>query len=185
MDRQSISAFSTCLHELDHERQQGLSVGEICDVRIAAVMACKGSHESAGKHITSLVAGTQLRIVLIGPGHWLVFCNASSPTWIDTLSHGLGDTATVFEQTSGYGLLELVGRDGRVILQKGVFADLATLLATDGDSICSVIAHISVTFWRSGTDSLVVAVPRSFASSFWHWLMVSAAAENITLVRST
>ena len=87
----------------------------------------------------------------------------------------------MFDQTSGYGLLELVGSGGQTILQKGIFADLANLLAADGDSICSVIAHISITVWRSGTDSLVVAVPRSFASSFWHWLVASAAAENITL----
>ena len=185
MHRQSISAFGSCLVELDHQHQHGLCVGEICDVRIAAVMACRGNTERARERLKLLAAGTQIRIVPIGPGHWLLLSNESSTTWIDNLSEALGDSAAIFDQTSGFGLLELVGCDGQIILQKGIFADLSALLATDGESICSVIAHISIAVWRSGTDSLVVAVPRSFASSFWHWLTVSAAAESITLVHKT
>lgn len=181
MHRQSISAFGSFLLELGHHGQPGLSVGEICDVQIAVVMACNGSQERAQERLTSLAAVTPIQLVPIGPGHWLLLSKEPSTTWIDSLSDALGDSAEVFDQTSGYGLLELVGRDGQTILQKGIFADLANLLAADGDSICSVIAHIGITVWRSGTDSLVVAVPRSFASSFWHWLMASAAAENITL----
>ena len=89
MHRQSISAFGSCLVELDHQHQHGLCVAEICDVRIAAVMACRGNTERARERLKLLAAGTQIRIVPIGPGHWLLLSNESSTTWIDNLSEAL------------------------------------------------------------------------------------------------
>jgi sarcosine oxidase subunit gamma len=39
----------------------------------------------------------------------------------------------------------------------------------------TVIAHIGAIVWQGGENRFAIAVFRSYAGSFWHWLAASAA----------
>src|SRR3546814_6292840 len=89
----------------------------------------------------------------------------------------LGDAAATFGQGDGSALLKLHGPAAMLMLQKGFFVDLRSALGAKDSCVCSVVAHVNVIAWNAGSDTYGVAVPRSFAGSFWHWFSCAAAAE--------
>lgn len=176
-----VTAFGSAIARLDYNPGEALRICEPSFGAIVAVMARHDQSDQTANKLASLPNAMISHIIHVGPARWLAFVERVSTSSIGDLQSALHASAHVIDQTGGYGLLELRGRDGRRLLQKGIFVDLAIELAQDGASICSVISHINVVVWNSGTDCLTIAVPRSFASSFWHWLTVSAAAENISI----
>lgn len=139
-------------------------------------MAYGGAEETAGAALAAFAKDAPGATVLkTGPGTWLTLWEG---TFVD-----LGDAAASFDQGDGYALLNLRGAAAMTLLQKGIFVDLGAALASRNACVCSVIAHINVIVWRASSDAVGVAVPRSFAGSFWHWFSTAAAAEGIPIGR--
>jgi sarcosine oxidase subunit gamma len=105
----------------------------------------------------------------IGPGRWL-FLGAE----MNALAASLGNFASLSDHGDGYAIFEISGPKVRQVLAKGVAVDLDPDIFTD-DVAVTVIAHIGAIVWRTGADQFAVAVFRSYAASFWHWLSISAA----------
>jgi sarcosine oxidase subunit gamma len=117
-------------------------------------------------------------ILNTGPGTWLILSSANV-----SLLPDLDEVAVTFDQGDGYAVLRLHGDAATAVLQKGIFVDLETALAEDGSCVNSVVAHVNVTVWRISADSIGIAVPRSFAGSFWHWLTAAAASAGLSIGR--
>lgn len=176
MPDHQLSAFDTILADLPTAHPAGLRVEALHVHQTVATMAYRGAEDDTGAVLAAFARGAPGATVLkTGPGTWLTLCEGSHP--------GLDDAAATFDQGDGYALLKLHGPAAMRVLQKGIFVDLETALASDGDCVCSVIAHINVIAWRASSGTLGVAIPRSFAGSFWHWLRVAAAAEGIAVGR--
>jgi heterotetrameric sarcosine oxidase gamma subunit len=104
----------------------------------------------------------------MGPGRWM-FLHASPQTLVEAFA-GL---ASLSDHSDGYAVFEIGGVDARRALAKGVPLDLEMFGA--GDAAVTTIAHIGAIVWKSGPERFTIAVFRSYAASFWHWLHASAA----------
>lgn len=174
-DRQT-SAFDPFLADLADVDPSGVRIELWPVVRTTVTMAYRGAEETAGAALAAFANDAPGATVLkTGPGTWLTLCDG---TFVD-----LGDAAASFDQGDGHALLKLHGAAAVAVLQKGIFVDLGAALASRHACVCSVIAHINVIVWRASSDTLGIAVPRSFAGSFWHWLSTAAAAEGIPIGR--
>ncbi|MES2290316.1 MAG: sarcosine oxidase subunit gamma family protein [Pseudomonadota bacterium] len=183
MGNLSNSAFGAQLSRLPASPGGSLTLGEWDTAAIASVMARPSAAQLAADRLGAL--GTAGRHVLdVGPGNFLVITKKPEGDLTGTLRGVLGDAAQVFDISSGYALLTLQGSYAQALLQKGLFVDLDKVLASDGASCSSLVAHIAVTAWRLSHDSFGVAVPRSYAGSFWHWLEAASAADGIRPARA-
>jgi sarcosine oxidase subunit gamma len=110
----------------------------------------------------------------VGPNRWLAI-SESGGSFTDDLALALDGVASVIAQTDGLAVLRIAGPRARAAFAKGVPIDLDPVVFAVGDVASSILAHIAVTIWRTDEASYEVAVPRSFAADFWHWLAESAA----------
>jgi methylglutamate dehydrogenase subunit D len=110
----------------------------------------------------------------IGPGRWLFL--EVTPEQLASLS-GL---ASLSDHSDGYAVFELWGPKVREALAKGVPVDLHPAIFTN-DVAVTVIAHIGAIVWQSAPDRFCIAIFRSYAGSFWHWLAASAAEFGLTV----
>jgi heterotetrameric sarcosine oxidase gamma subunit len=95
---------------------------------------------------------------------------------VDSLSRKLEGLASVVDQSDAYGVLRLSGPSILEVLAKGVAIDLSAPAFPAGSVAATVVAHIGVTLWKvDETPTIHVAVARSYAGSFLHWLETSAA----------
>lgn len=114
-----------------------------------------------------------LAFVGTGPGHYLTVGE------IATLGQTIAPHAAVFDQTDGYALLRLHGPGLRATLAKGVGIDLHPDAFPVGAAASTAIGHIGANLWRledhaDGSAVFEIAVFRSMAASFWHFLSLSA-----------
>ena len=174
-----LSAFAPLLSNLDASGPTGLRIEAWGPVSAAVTMAHRGAEGATGERLSAFARNDPDATVLkIGPGTWLIFCNDDAVALPD-----LDDVAATFDQGDSYALLRLRGAAAINVLQKGIFIDLRSVLAAYDSCVSSVIAHINVTAWRISSDTFGIAVPRSYAGSFWHWLSTAAAAEGVPLGR--
>ena len=178
VDSLSTAAFVAHLSRLAISPDASLVVGEWEAACIASVMTRPSGVAPVAETLRAW-ATADTHVLDIGPGNWLVIAPKPRADMIGDVQAALGDAAQVFDVSSGYALLTLQGRDALALLQKGIFVDLDKALASDSASCSSVVAHVAVTAWRLAADSFAVAVPRSYADSFWHWLEAASAADGI------
>jgi heterotetrameric sarcosine oxidase gamma subunit len=116
-----------------------------------------------------------LAIVGVGPRTWMLIRTGQKPP-ADALQLRLGRLAAVTDQSSGYGVLRISGPKARETFEKGLSIDLHPRVFAPGDAAVTACAHIGVMLWQlDETPSYEVALFRSLAGSFWHWLLESAA----------
>ena len=88
----------------------------------------------------------------------------------------LSGLASLSDQSSAYAVFRLSGLGARTLLQRGVSIDLDPAAFSPGSAATSVISHIGVIFWQlDNAPTYEVAVFRSLARSFRHWLDSVAA----------
>ena len=109
-----------------------------------------------------------------GPGRWLAFHSAPQPKFFDGFSRQLEGLASVVDQSGAFGVLRLSGARVLEVLAKGVAIDLDAAAFPTGHVAVTQIAHIGVTLWKvDDAPSFDLAVARSYAGSFAHWLQAS------------
>lgn len=117
-----------------------------------------------------------IAFVGIGPGRWFVLGNGVDGHFVETLAASLRGIASVSDQSSAYVILDLEGARARDVLAKGVNIDLHPRSFGVGQVASTSISHIAVSLWQSDrSPRYEIAVPRSRAASFLHWLLASAA----------
>ena len=152
---------------------------------LATVMARKGMGAIAvgralgmdlrdGPHTTG---DASLMLIGTGPGTWLALGESGGGLFATDLQARLSGIASVSDQSSGYVIHRLAGPGARTILQRGAAIDLHPSVFGPGSVATTVIAHVGAIFWQvDEAPTYDVAVFRSFAGSFAHWLDATADA---------
>ena len=123
-----------------------------------------------------------LTFVATSPDSWLVLKDEADATWARDFAVSFGDLASVSDLSGSYGVLHLTGAGARDLLQRGVPIDLHPSTFPPGSAAVSLIAHVDVVLWADPAgDGFFVAVFRSYAASFMHWLTTAAESGGITL----
>ena len=128
-----------------------------------------------------------LTFVATGPRAWLALDHgdfgSGGANLVTALRQGLGETAAVIEQSSGYIVLRIAGPKARATFEKGLGIDLHPRAFQAGDAASTSCAHLNVVIWQiDDAPTYDVAVPRSFAAAFCHWLRESAAEFGLKVV---
>jgi sarcosine oxidase subunit gamma len=164
------TAFAGLLKPAGDARDPGVTVREVAVPQIATVIA-RGP-------IPSLFEGPKRTArdgtdyLGIGPGKWLAF---------GPVAPEIAASASVIDQSGGYGVLEISGRDAVAMLEKGIGIDLHPREFAPEAVAVTTVAHMGVIVWRREGDAWRLAVFRSNAASFWHWLETSAAAFGLVI----
>lgn len=145
---------------------------------LATLMAGKAIDRAAlGARLgLDLAAGAKLSkagaLSLVGVGHevWLAVQEDARPEWARGLAEAVKGLAWVSDQSSGYRVLRFSGPGAGALLQKGVYIDLDPDAFPVGSAAVTAIAHIGVTLWKVDADRFDLALFRSYAGSFSHWI---------------
>jgi sarcosine oxidase subunit gamma len=82
----------------------------------------------------------------------------------------------VSDQSDGYAVLRLAGAAMRATFEKGLAVDLHPAAFGPGDAAVTTCSHIGVILWQlDDAPTYEIALFRSLAADFWHWLSTSAA----------
>ena len=122
---------------------------------------------------------------LIGtaPGQWLAVAESKEARALPAmLGVALKGVATVVDQSDGKAVLRISGPRAREVLAKGCSLDLHRSVFKPGSAGTTPVALIDCVIWQvDETPSYDLAVPTSFAESFWSWLTASAAEYGYTV----
>jgi methylglutamate dehydrogenase subunit D len=150
---------------------------------LATVMARKGRDAAAVGAALRLAApespayarGEGVGLVGTGPGMWLAIGEGAESDWAESLAERLQGIASVSDQSGAYIVFRLAGPGARALLQQGIAIDLDPAVFGPGAAATSVIAHIGVILWSVDAETFDVAIFRSYAASFRHWIEATAA----------
>ena len=146
---------------------------------LATVMARKGADPAAigaalGVDLRDgpcCSAGAGLVLLGTGPGSWLAHADAAPADWAAGLRERLGPLASVSDQSGGYVVFRLSGPGARTVLHRGAAMDFHPAAFAPGAVAATVIAHIGVVIRQvDDAPTYDIALFRSFAGSFRHWL---------------
>ncbi len=127
-----------------------------------------------------------VKLLGTGPGKWLAISEVQTADFVTTLETQLHGLASVADQSGGLGVLRLTGSALLPTLEKGLQIDLTPDAFPTNSVAVTSIAHIGTTLWKiDDRPTIDIAVARSLAGSFQHWLEVSAAVYGLSLQRSS
>ncbi|HLH11360.1 MAG TPA: sarcosine oxidase subunit gamma family protein [Methylovirgula sp.] len=169
----------------------GVQVSERRNLQMATVIARAGNSDIAARLKSAFglallpgpkrSAANDLAFVATGPRSWLALSEASGLT--PKLREALGEAAAISDQSSGYAVLRLTGPKVRATLEKGIGVDLHPRAFQPGDAASTSCAHLGVIIWQIDAAPIYeIAVFRSLADSFAHWLQESAAEFGLRVV---
>jgi sarcosine oxidase subunit gamma len=119
-----------------------------------------------------------------GNGKWLAVFETPTSNFMEKLQLELEGLASVVDQSHAFGVLRLSGPALLATLEKGVQIDLSPDAFQVGRAAVTSIAHIGVNLWKvDDAPTFDIAVTRSFAGSFCHWLETSAAVHGLDVHR--
>ena len=125
-------------------------------------------------------AGRAITFLWAGPHRWTA--RAADPRIAADLARHLDGLAAVVDQSASRVVLQMSGPKVRETLAKGVLVDLHPRAFGPGDVALTQIAHIGAQIWQiDAAPTFEIAVFRSLAGSFFHWLEASAAPYGITI----
>jgi len=162
-----------------------LSIQERTGFGLATVMARKGVTAAmisqalgvAAPDGPAWTAGGGLTLMGSGPGAWLALSESEPAAHAQRLREQLGPLASVSDQSGGYVILRIAGPGARTLLQRGAAVDLHPAAFAPGAVATTLIGHIGVILRQlDETPAYELALFRSYAASFGHWLDAARAA---------
>jgi sarcosine oxidase subunit gamma len=166
----------------------GVTVHEVKGTGLASITARKDRRAALMEAIRSVygivppdaprhVAQGGMAFIWSGPDQWLAHLEPAPDRGMETaLNESLSDLAAIVDQSHGRTLLQATGPHVRAALAKGLAIDLHPRAFKAGHAAVTAVAHIGVNLWQiDDAPTYRIAVPRGFASSFWHWLAASCA----------
>lgn len=187
----SVEAFDGLLKPVGDLRPAGIRVRERSTLALATVMVRKGRRADLASRLSDAFGGAlpeagrrteagHMALVSTGPGAWLACREHGGYAFSESLAETLSGLASVTDQSDAFAVLRLSGPRVKAVLAKGVFLDLADEAFPHGHAAATQCGHVGVTLWRlaseeAGDPVYEVAMFRSYAESFWHWLSLNAA----------
>jgi sarcosine oxidase subunit gamma len=171
-----------------HGGAAGVSLSECNGLALFVIAAGAGKASEVAAKVLA-VTGLDLPVgpkraskdgfALIGtaPGQWLAVVEGNAALkLLAKLAAGLKGLATIVDQSDGKAVLRISGPRARHTLAKGCSLDLNPRLFKPGSAGTTPVALIDCVIWQvDETPTYDLAVPTSFAESFWSWLTSSAA----------
>ena len=167
---------------------EGILVSERSGVALASLIARRGRLDALRAAIRDawsadlplrprVVEGDGASFVWAGPERWLVASGVRAPDELVGVLRGRAEgLAAVCDQSDGRVLLRVSGPFARDVLAKGIPIDLHPSAFPVGSTAITMAAHIGCQLWQvDDTPTYDLAVPRSFAASFRHWLADATA----------
>ena len=171
----------------------GVTVFERTGLGIANVMVRKGKEDDLAARMQREfglvppdrpcgVSNGPVTALGVGPGKWIVLHDGGAG-FVPGLAERLQGAAGVTDQSGALGVLRLLGPALPATLEKGLQIDVSARAFPAGSVAVTAIAHVGVTLWKlDDTPTLEIAVARSLADSFLHWLEASAAMPGLHVV---
>ena len=124
-----------------------------------------------------------LSLIGTAPGQWPAVADGEAGRkTFDELANALSGLATTADISDGKAVLRVSGPCIRDALAKGCSLDLHPRAFKPGDAATTAVALIDCQIWQlDEAPTYELAVPSSFAESFWHWLTMSAAEFGYTV----
>ena len=167
----------------------GLTVDERSTLTIASIAVRKGQDQALATAMKSnygvdlpsspmRVENNGIALVWAGPGLWLATAERAGGRDLEIeLKPKLSGLASVVDQSDGRAVLRMSGKAARDVLAKGLPIDLHQRAFKTGDAAITHASHIGITLWQlDDMPTYEIAMFRSFADGFWHWLQDAAAA---------
>jgi len=176
------------------EGKSPITVEERADLTLYIVSAASGKSGGIGEQVNGLtgldlpagpkrVSKDGLSLIGTAPDQWLAIAEGQAARkTLDELAGALSGLATTADISDGKAVLRVSGPRVRDALVKGCSLDLDPRAFKPGDAATTPVALIDCQIWQiDETPSYELAVPSSFAGSFWHWLTASAAEFGYTV----
>ena len=116
----------------------------------------------------------------IGPRRWLLV----APDGTGLLQRVNGEAGVFVDQSEGRTVLRLSGASARAVLAKGTGIDLDASAFGAGSCAATLLAHVGVLLHAVASDTIDVYVPRSYALTFWEWLLEAASERGLRIERA-
>jgi methylglutamate dehydrogenase subunit D len=168
-----------------------LSIDVRDDLTIASFAASKGKAEDLKAAIRTAygaelpttperIEAKGIAFIWYGPDQWLAVAERERGRDLETeLKKMTVGLAAVVDQSDGRAVIHISGPRARDVLAKGLPIDLHPRAFKANGVAISHASHIGVILWQTGAEpTYEIAMFRSFADSFTHWLL-DAAAEYI------
>jgi methylglutamate dehydrogenase subunit D len=122
-------------------------------------------------------------LIGIAPGQWLAVAEGKAAlALLAKLAAGVKGLATIVDQSDGKAVLRVSGPRARDALAKGCSLDLNPRVFKLGSAATTSVALIDCVIWQvDETPTYDLAVPSSYAGSFWSWITASAAEYGYTV----
>ena len=116
-------------------------------------------------------------------GQWLAVAGGKGALpLLAKLAAALKGLATIVDQSNGKAVLRITGPRARDTLAKGCSLDLHPRVFKPGSAATTPVALIDCQIWQvDEKPTYDLAVPTSYAESFWSWLTGSAAEYGYTV----
>jgi methylglutamate dehydrogenase subunit D len=123
------------------------------------------------------VAANGVALIGMARGQWLAVAEGDKGRAVlARLNEVLSDLAAIGDQSDAKAMLRLAGSRARDVLAKGCALDLDEGAFKPQDAATTQIALIPCQLWQLDEGpTYELAVPLSYARSFWSWLTASAA----------
>lgn len=122
-----------------------------------------------------LACGQSVSFLWSGHQHWLAMADQSD-NLLSILNTGLGESASLSEQSDSRIIFELSGARAREALEKLVPIDLHSRAFGPNDTALTLLGHITGQITQiDDTPTYELMVPRSFAESFVHDVIAASA----------
>jgi methylglutamate dehydrogenase subunit D len=121
-----------------------------------------------------------IAFIWYGPDQWLAVAERDNGRDLETeLKKITAGLAAVVDQSDGRAVIRISGPRARDVLAKGMPIDLHPRAFKANGVAITHASHIGVILWQAGPEpTYEIAMFRSFADSFTHWL-TDAAAEYV------
>ncbi len=187
----AISAFAGAIGQARFAAQGDVGVAERAGLGLATLTVRKGKRDALKAALLHhygldlldgprVSRGNGLILVGTGPDSFLAVKDGGGWAFARELETTLAGLVSVADQSSGYGVVRLEGPAARQVLAKGVPVDLHPLAFRPDDAAVTLASHVGIILWQEPSARpeqepiYDIAVFRSFAESFWHWLEESA-----------
>ena len=173
------------------ERAAGTTLGEIAGAALVQIQGAPGGErlreglagfglERAPQPL-ACTRGVEICLLWNGPGRYLAVGGRDGEHIAGRLAAALdADGACAVDVSHAYTRLRLAGPACVDVLAKGCALDLEELPA--GGCAATVIGHFNVLLHRDAEAVFELYVSRSFAVSFWEWLLHAGAEHGVEIV---
>jgi methylglutamate dehydrogenase subunit D len=169
-------------------KSPNVSIAVRDDLTMASFAAAKGKTDALKAAILKAygvqlpetperVHGKDIAFIWYGPEQWLAVAERGEKRDIEQeLKPLLAGLASVVDQSDGRAVVQISGPHARDVLAKGLPIDLHPRAFKANGVAITHASHIGIILWQTdAAPTYEIAMFRSFADSFTHWLFDAAA----------